>query len=253
MTTVRTAAALVGVLFVLTALGRADDNDTIKALLDKGIKAMGGEDKIAKYPGLMVKGGGKFYEGDKPVPYTGTWYTQGLDKSRTTTAVDFGKGVKSVEVTVLNGTKGWVKSTGEDTRDLDKDGFADERDNLYLNYVTSVLPLKGKDFKLTLLPEIKVNNKAAPGILVAQKGRRDIKLYFDKDTGLLVRAERKVRDPDTKKDVTEEVLYSDYKDVDGIKIAMKYATKWDGKNRADAEMTEAKVFEKVDEKLFEKP
>lgn len=252
MRSIRFGIAIVCTLFAIGSLGRADDADTIKALLDKGIKALGGEEKIAKYPGLMLKGSGKFYEGEKGIPFSGVWYTQGLEKSRTTTVVDV-KGFKSVEVTVVNGTKGWSKATGEDAKELDKEALAEERENLYFNYVTALVPLRGKDFKLTLIPETKINNKAALGITVAQKGRRDVKLFFDKDSGLLVKAERKVRDPDAKKDYTEEVFFSDYKDVDGIKIAMKYQSKWDGKNRADAEMSEAKVFEKVEEKMFEKP
>lgn len=252
MSTIRFGAAVVCTLFAVVALGRADDADTIKMVLDKGIKALGGEEKIAKYPGLMLKGGGKFYDGGQAIPYTGTWYTQGMEKSRTTTAIDI-KGMKLVEVTVVNGAKGWIKPAGEDTKDLDKEGLAEERENLYFNYVTSLVPLKGKDFKLTLIPETKINNKAAIGINVAQKGRRDVKLFFDKETGLPVKAERKVRDLEGKKDATEEVFFSDYKDVDGVKVAMKYVSKWDGKNRADAEMTDAKMFEKVDDKLFEKP
>jgi hypothetical protein len=232
--------------------GPADDADTIKAVLDKGSKAIGGEEKITKYPGLLLKGSGKFYEGDKAIPFKGTWYTQGLDKSRTTTIVEL-KGFNSEEITVVNGAKGWVKATGDDAKELDKDALSEERENLYFNWVTSLVPLKAKEYKLTLLGDSKVNNKPAIGIAVASKGHRDVKLFFDKDSGLIVKAERKVRDLEGKKDVTEEVLFSDYKDIDGLKVAMKYQSKWDGKNHADADMTEAKVFEKIDAKWFEKP
>jgi len=241
----------VGLGLLAAGWGAADDADTIKAVLDKGIKALGGEEKIAKYPGLMLKGSGKFYEGDKNYAFSGTWYTQGLDKSRTTITVVDIKGEKSVEITVVNGAKGWVK--GDDTKELDKEALGEEKENLYFNWVTSLVPLKGKEYKLTLLGESKVNDKPAVGITVASKGHRDIKLFFDKDSGLLVKAERKVRDLENKKDVTEEVVFGDYKDVDGLKVAMKYQSKWDGKNRADAEMSEAKVYEKVDAKWFEKP
>jgi hypothetical protein len=246
-----------GMLVVCLALvaagfSAADDADTIKAVLDKGIKALGGEDKITKYPGLMLKGAGKFYEGERGIPYSAVWYTQGLDKSRTTTVVDF-KGVKSVEITVVNGMKGWMKATGDETKDLEKDALEEERESLYVNWVTALVPLKGKEYKLTLLGESKVNNKPVVGIGVASKGHRDVKLFFDKESGLLVKTERKLRDLENKKEVTEEVTMSDYKDVDGLKIAMKYQTKRDGKNQADADIGEAKVFEKIDEKQFEKP
>jgi len=252
MNVVRKGMLAVGLALVAAGWGAADDADAIKSVLDKGIKAMGGEDKITKYPGLMLKGAGKFYEGDRGIPFSGTWYTQGLDKSRTTTVVEV-KGFKSTEITVVNGAKGWIKEQGDDTKELEKDALAEEKENLYFNWVTSLVPLKGKEYKLTLLGESKVNNKPVVGLGVASKGHRDIKLFFDKDTGLIVRAERKVRDLENKKEVTEEVTFGDYKDVSGLKVAMKYQNKWDGKNRADADMTEAKVFEKIDEKQFEKP
>jgi hypothetical protein len=252
MNVMRKGMLAVGLALVAAGWGAADDADTIKSVLDKGIKALGGEEKITKYPGLMLKGTGKFYEGDRGIPFSGTWYTQGLDKSRTTTVVEV-KGFKSTEITVVNGAKGWIKETGDDTKELDKEALTEEKENLYFNWVTTLVPLKGKEYKVTLLGESKVNNKPVVGISVASKGHRDIKLFFDKDSGLIVRAERKVRDLENKKDVTEEVNFSDYKDVNGLKVAMKYQNKWDGKNRADAEMTDAKVFDKIDEKQFEKP
>jgi hypothetical protein len=240
-----------GLTLLAAAYGAADDADTIKSVLDKGIKALGGEDKITKYPGLMLKGACKVYDNDKGIPYTGIFFTQGLDKSRTVT-IEKVKDADVPTITVANGNKGWVKAGENPTRELDKDELNDEKENLYFNWIQTLVPLKGKEYKLTLLGDSKVNNKPAVGINVASKGRRDVKLYFDKDSGLLVKAERKVRDPDTKKDAAEELFLSDYKEVNGLKVAMKYLFKWDGKNRAEADMTDAKVFEK-DDKQFEKP
>ena len=41
--------------------------------------------------------------------------------------------------------------------------------------------------------------------------------------------------------------------ADGLKVAMKYTLKWDGKTQSEAEMSEAKAEEKLDDKLFAKP
>ncbi|MBY0523158.1 MAG: hypothetical protein K2R98_07150 [Gemmataceae bacterium] len=239
-------------LLAIAALGRGDDADTVRAILDKGIKALGGEGTVTKFPAMAMKGKGVFYEKDMKTPFSGVWYTQGLNKARTTTTVEI-KTVKSIETRVVNGDKGWIKEFGEDTKPMDNVALADEKADLYFNYVTTLVPLKGKEFKVAPLADIKVNDKPAVGISVSQKGQKDVKLYFDKESGLLVKAERKVRDAEAKKEVTEEVIFSDYKEVDGLKIAMKFNSKRDGKPYADAEMTEAKPQEKLDEKLFEKP
>jgi hypothetical protein len=252
MNVVHKGMLVVGLALLAAGWCAADDADTVKSVLDKGIKALGGEDKISKYPGLMLKGPCKVYDNGKALPYTGSFYTQGLDKSRTVIVEKVQDNDVPI-ITVVNGNKGWVKEAGNETKELDNDSLNDEKENLYFNWIQMLVPLKGKEYKLTALGEIKVNNKPALGINVACKGRRDAKLYFDKETGLLVKAEHKVRDPDTKKDATEELFLSDYKEVDGIKIAMKYLVKWDGKTRSEADMSEAKFFEKIDDKLFQKP
>ena len=248
---------LVLALAVLNPCWMADKADAqtapeIATILDKGIKTLGGETKLTKLAGLTLKGKGVFYEGANKIPFSGTWYTQGTDKTRFTTVIQV-RGLESIETTVVNGDKGWMKGGKEETKELDKDQLAEEKENLYFNSVTLLVPLKGKKFKLTLLPAAKIDGKPAVGINVASKGHRDIKLYLDKESGLPLQAERKIRDIENKKDVTEQTTFLDYQEVAGIKVAMKYTVKREGKPHAEATMNEAKVQEKLDDKLFTKP
>lgn len=245
-----------GVLVFAVALAVCQaqtDADKAAAILDKAIAATGGIDKLGKLQGLTLKGKGAFHEAGKAdLTFTGTWYTQGNDKSRTVTDLEI-KGQKVREIRVINGDKGWTKDADQDSKQMDKDTLAEEKESLHFNWITTLAPLKGKDFKLTPLEEAKIDGKAAVGFTVAHKDNRDVKLYFDKATGLLLKSERKIRDLDAKKDVVEEVTFGDYKDTGGIKVAMKFSVKWDGQPQADAEMSEAKVQEKLDEKLFARP
>lgn len=243
-------AAFLMAVFVAAAAHAADDAATPAAILDKALKASGGEAKLTKFQGMVLKGKGVFYAEDMKLPFTGTWYTQGADKGRTIIERE-AKGGKSYELSVVNGDKGWTKEGKLDSHQMDKDELAEEKDNLYFNWITTLAPLKGKEFKLTPLDEAKVEGRAALGFTVTHKAHRDIKLFFDKENGLLVKSERTVKDE--KKDVAETVVFSNYKEVDGIKIAMKFSVKWEGRPHADVEMSEAKVSEKLDEKLFARP
>jgi hypothetical protein len=247
-------AMLVGILTLAGALsGRADDAALPAAILDRAIKALGDEAKLNKFQGLMLKGKGVYHDAGSPdVPFTGTWYTQGLDKARTLIQIE-AKGGKSQSLTVVNGDRGWNKEGNQEAATMDKDELAEEKENLYFNWVTLLAPLKGKSFKLTPLDEVKVDGRPAVGFTVTQPGRRDIKLYFDKESNLLVKSEREVRDPSSKQKHLEETLFSNYREADGIKIAMKFSVKSDGQPQADAELSEAKLHEKLDEKLFAKP
>jgi hypothetical protein len=114
-------------------------------------------------------------------------------------------------------------------------------------------PLKDKQFKLATIGEIKVEKRTALGVKVSSKGHRDVDLYFDKETGLLVKTEHIAKDDMSGQEVTEESFPSDYKDVQGTKQPMKFVVKRSGKLFMDGEATEVKMYEKLDASLFEKP
>ena len=240
-------------VLTLAGLASGDDANTPAAILEKALQAAGGEAKLAKLQGLTLKGKGVYHEPGKPdLPFSGVWYYQGADKGRTLIQIE-AKGGKSEELRVINGDKGWIKEGKLDAQQMDKDELAEEKEGLYFNWVTTLAPLKGKDFKLGPLDEAKVDGKAAVGFSITRKGHENINLYFDKETGLLVKSERKVKDGGTKKLVNEETLFSNFKEVDGVKIPLKFSVKWNGQPQAAAEMSEAKLVEKLDDKLFAKP
>jgi hypothetical protein len=243
--------SVLGLTFAVLAVSRAQDAPN--TLLDKAMQAAGGEAKLAKLQGIMLKGKGVFHEaGGQNIPFTGVWYYQGSDKYRQTMEMEVMK-QKTMELRVVNGDKGWTKDGAAEAQIMDKDELGQEKANIYFNWVTTLAPLKSKDFKLTTTDEIKVDGKTAVGLLVVRKGQGDVRLYFDKESHALVKTERTIKDLGTRKDVREEMYFTNVKEVDGIKMPLKYTVKWDGQPLADAEMTEAKAVEKLDEKLFAKP
>src|SRR3974390_2816943 len=95
------ACSLLGVVSV-----RAAEQDDIKAILDKAIKAHGGEEKLSKSKAVTMKIKGKWYGmGEDGVEYN-------LETARTTTqfrfelTMDVG-GQKFSILQVVNGNKGW--------------------------------------------------------------------------------------------------------------------------------------------------
>ena len=82
--------------------------------------------------------------------------------------------------------------------------------------------LKDKKYKLSPLGEVKVEGRDAVGVQVSCKGHKDVNLYFDKETNLLAKGEWNVKAQEQGgKEVMQETLYGDYKDVEGAKIPMK--------------------------------
>src|SRR5262249_4954677 len=143
---------------------RADDGDA-KAVLDKAIKAKGGEAKLSMGKAATWKTKGTFSFGGNESNFTAQTTIQGLDQLRGEFEGDF-MGNKFMAVTVLNGDKGWRKFA-DMTMDLDKDSIANERRTVYLQVIPALLvPLKGAAFKSEAAGEEKVGDKPAAVIKV---------------------------------------------------------------------------------------
>ena len=151
----------------------------------------------------------------------------------------------------INGDKGWKIQRGK-LQDLAPREIAQQKEELYGNWIATILPLKDPAFKLSPIAESKVDDKPAVGVRVSHKGYNDVDLYFDDKSGLLVKTLHRTTRPDGK-EVLSEFCYSDYKDFDGVKVATKFVRKIDGKAMADVQVTEVKLLDKIDDKEFEKP
>ena len=232
------------------ARSRADDKDP-NAILDKAIKAVGGEEKLKKLDAWTTKSKGTItFNGDSN-PFTVESTVQGLDHYKSTFEGEFG-GNPVKGVTVLNGTKGWRKF-GDQKMDMDEDGLANEKRRVYLQVIpTRLVVLKDKGYKLEPADEQKVGDKPAAGIKVTGPDGKDFTMYFDKESGLPVRIVAKVAGFDGQ-DYTEETTISDYKDFDGIKKSMKSESKRDGEEFIKVENIEFKPLDKVDPKTFDEP
>jgi hypothetical protein len=222
----------------------------MKALLAQAVKAAGGEKNLAKFRAVTMKFKGKSYFMGE-VPFTAEWTVQYPDRSRATVTAEFNN-MKFTVVTVIDKDKGWMK-LNDDTMPLDKERLASEKEQMYARWVSSLVPLGDKGFTLAPAGEAKVDGRDAVGIKVSHKGHRDVSLYFDKKTHLLLKSEAVVKDMGGQ-DVKQESFFRDYKEVAGTKRPMKVTIKRGGEKFVDVEeTTEIKPERKLDDRLFAEP
>ena len=244
--------AALAIMFVCATVNlvRADDTDP-SAVLDKAIKAMGGEEKLKKIDAVTWKSKVAITFNENTSQFTSHSTLQGLDHYRSEFEGEFG-GNPFKGVTVLNGDKGWRKF-GDNKMDLDGDALANEKRQIYLQAIPGLLlPLKGKGFKIASAPEEKVGDKPAAGIKVTAPDGKEFTLHFDKESGLPVKLVATVVGFGGD-EFTQETTYKDYKDFDGIKKATKADSKRNGEDFVKSEVTEFKVLDKVDPKAFSEP
>jgi hypothetical protein len=229
---------------------RADEQEA-KAVIDKAIKAVGGEEKLTNARVLTWKTKGTITLNGNDGDLSGQTTAEGLDHYRAEFEAEInGNMVKGV--VVLNGDKGWRK-TGEETNELDAEILANEKRSAYLQVATALLvPLKGKGFKLESAADEKLGDKTASVVKATGPDGKDFTLYFDKESGLPVKLVAKMLGFDGA-EFTQESKYSEYKDFNGIKKATKVETKRDGERFINGEVIEFKVLDKASPDAFIEP
>jgi hypothetical protein len=238
-------AVLCGLLASLVGTGRAGDPPDPRAIVDKAIKAMGGEEKLTKFKAMSWKEKGTYYGMGDGLPYTGNYSVQWPGQFRME--------VEGVFTSGLDGDKGWIKS-GDKTKEMTKEELAENKDHQYSGWVTSLRPLKDKSFTLKSLGSVKIDGRPAAKVNVSSKGHRDITLFFDTGNGLLVRSQTMIKSKDKEGKLVDQVAdYSGYKAVQGVQVPTKISIKQDGKLFVEAEMTDIKLHEKLDQKVFAQP
>jgi len=240
------AALATVLLFVPGAPARADDPEA-KSILDKAIKALGGEEKLGKATAFSWKAKGTVnFNGEERESNTQVTH-KGLDHFRREFGNDEFHGL-----VVLAGNKGWRKF-GDDQTDLDDDALANEKRNVYLQVIPiTLVALKGNGFKYEKVGEEKVGDKPAVVLKVTGSDSKDFTLYFDKESGVPVKQVAKVVGFQGQ-EYTAETTFADCKDFDGIKKATKIEIKRDGEKFQVMEVTEFKVLDKVDPEAFAEP
>jgi hypothetical protein len=165
----------------------------------------------------------------------------------------FKREVVGVFTIVVNNDRGWVQAGGE-TRDMTPEELNPHSAEMYVGWISTLLPLKDKKFKLATLGEAKVKDRPVVGVRVSSEGHKDVNLFFDKDSSLLAKIEhRAIATEQGGKEVTQETFLSEYKEVDGVKAAHKVIMTRDGEKFIESETTEIHLVGKLDNSEFAKP
>ncbi len=179
-------------------------------VLAKYIQALGGEVAATKINDRVEKGKALMPEGE---PIAIDIYTKAEGQR-----VSVMHTPKGDSVTAYNGTAGWIAFPGRPMRDMS----ASDQQAAKLD-AEAFYPVQfGHEFtelKLDPKPE-KVDGHETNVVLGLTKGQPPVKLYFDKDSGLLVRM---VHYTDTPLGLNPtQVDFSDYRAVNGVKTPYRW-------------------------------
>jgi hypothetical protein len=224
-----------------------------KAVITKAIKAAGLDKDADKPYADTWKDKGTFNFMGQKMDYLADWIFQAPDKYRFELNME-AMGQK-IEIKMgLDGTKAFESALGMQ-RTIEGDKLDYIKSEAYQFWVMSLNPLvKDKEFKLKLLGDAKVGDRAAVSVQVERAGRPAVKLYFAKDTGLLHKLDITVKNElDGWKDALDEAFFDDYKDQDGRKVFTKLRVHRNGHPLIESTLSEARRIAPVDVKRFQEP
>ena len=207
-------------------------------LLEKYVQAAGGAAAIEKVTSRVMKGTIEF--GGKSLPID--VYSKDPDKR-----VSFTHMPEGDNVTAFNGHDGWLVMTGHPPREMhgsDLDGAAIDAD---LHLPTHLKPMFSE---MRVRGTEKVGEHEAYVVVGQREGKPPIQLFFDEQSGLLVRL---VRLGETALgQMPTQIDYADYRDAGGVRIPYRWTLARPG-GRFTIQVSEVKENVPVDDAKFVKP
>jgi len=217
----------------------AGERPAASAVLDKYVKAVGGADAIAGVTGHVQKGKLSGF-GPDPVPVD---VSSKAGNKRITTV----HGQRGDNITAVDGEHGWLGNSGRPPRDMSPTESDAARLDAALLFPSDPRRLF-KEFMVG--PPGKIEGKDAVVVVAKNEGKPPTELWFDAQSGLVVRLIRYTETPLGRNPT--QIDYADYRDAGGVKIPFRWTVARPS-GRFTIQLDESKQDAPVPDTVFEKP
>jgi hypothetical protein len=235
----------------LLAAGALPAQETAQDVVTRGVQAHGGMERLAKARNDHVKIKGVLYVNGVDAPFHGETVVALPGRFRNVLTVN-GGGRAFTVVQVINGERAWIAVDGQPQK-VEATALNEMRMAFYMQEVMRLAPLlSDRRFRLTLQADENVGERPAAVVQVSVVGQKDVRLFFDRKSNLLIKTEYAVGDGAGREN-KQEVYYGDYRDIGGYVRPVKLAAYRDGKKVMEAELTDIRYLDRVGDDLFEGP
>jgi hypothetical protein len=246
------ANLLFGIAVILGTLVRNAQADEPKPeqIIEKAIRAHGGEDRLNGLTGFSLKERTVYEKGP-----TWTYDNVVASPSRYRSEMSSGPQDKNASIIVIDGDHGWLKRG--DKVEAYPPTFLDSMRRNTIPYVgpRSILRLSARQknprCQISVVGECTVDGHQAVGLRMKLEDGPQQTWYFDKESGLLLKTESRTANFEGE-DIVNTTTSSDYQTFDGFPLARKETTERDGKLASTRELIDFKV-ETPSDGVFAKP
>jgi hypothetical protein len=240
--------AVVALFLMLVQIASAQTADEI---VEKHLAALGGRAAMGKLKSRSIKGTISVTTPVGELAGTIETLNQEPNKQRTLvqldlTAVGLGKVTQDQR---FDGTTGYVIDTLQGNRDITGDQLEGMKNgsfpNPFLNY-------KQAGATVELAPKEKVGARDAYVLVFKPKVGPSARQYVDAETFLPIKQVVKINVPQVGGDVEQTTEFSDFKDVDGVKVPFQVKTS-SSIQTITVKVTQVEHNTQIDQTLFSKP
>jgi len=213
-------------------------------MLDKFIQALGGAQKLASLTSFVAKGTSQGYgDTDK---YPAELFAKATGQRTLVVHTPNGE-----STTTYDGRNGWTAAPATDRPVPLLALGGDELDGAKLDAdLCFPTRLKQALTEWRSGPTETIDNRAVQVVQGRTAGHRPVRLFFDKNSGLLVRLVRYTDSPVGLSPA--QIDYADYREVAGVKMPFRWTVTWlDG--RSTIELTDVQPNVSIDTAKFAKP
>jgi photosynthetic reaction center cytochrome c subunit len=206
-------------------------------LLDKYLSAIGGAATLQKVTSRVEKGNLAANGHQLPIEV----YAKAPDKRISIMHLTNGE-----SITAFDGKQGWLSNAGHPhlMSAAENDAVRIDSDFYFASHVKTLYA------KFTVVPGEKIDGHDTYLVLGRNEGQPPLRLYFDQQSGLLV---RQVRYAETALGrMPTQIDYADYRDADGVKIPYRWTLARPG-NRFTIQIDDVKQNVPVDDAKFAAP
>jgi photosynthetic reaction center cytochrome c subunit len=207
-------------------------------ILDKYVQAVGGAEAIQKVSSRIEKGSMMFGRGQVPVEIFAKAPNQ---------RVTIAHQQNGDSMTAYDGHAGWLGNTGRPARDMTEQENDAVRLDADLHFAADLKQIFTQ-FRVGR-PE-KIGDHQANVVLAIRQGLPPVRLYFDDQSGLLIRLVRYAETPLGRNPT--QIDYADYRDAGGVKIPYRWTIARPG-GRFTIQVDQVQQNIAIDDAKFTKP
>lgn len=216
-----------------------------KEIIAKAIEAHGGKEALVKAQQYKRTSSGTIFFGQTQT-FTDELFVAFPNRIKLSIKLE----TKENILMGLEGDTGWSVASGVPI-ELSKEKVIELKEESSFLQTTSLTKLLDPSTKLIVLEETKVGGKAMLGIKATIAGGPEVSLYFDKETHMLAKAERKSKQSGV--EILKGVVYLDYQLVGAVKFATRETHLLGGNKFVENKNITYTILDKVDASMFQKP